>query len=472
MNQKQVQETFEATTSKMSWWQRFTGSQFAHGISIFVGQVLYVVIQAAQKALGEAFLSTATKRSSILASAEDRGYMGRPVTPSFGKVKVKNKTNDVLRLPVNMHVISQNQLIYLIKEPLTLEPGQEQITTAWQLELVEITKPVDAAVQFMSILLPKDITAMASKIDVYIDEHGNRRKWDKSFMFRATNAESHVYTEFYRPTEQLGIRFGNGINGKIPPAGSIITLQIWCTYGDTLLLDNQSLTPIDNAEHLAGSIAVTTATTITGGAPAETTEETRMGAMYCTPYDEQIVWNSDYRHFIKNHIGSITWLRVWGESEEEKSTGKMSVANINSIFISAHKPSSDQSAMQHEIFSLLNSIPDKMNKHFKYRPVNYSPFIVTITGKCPTHLITSEVKTKLCAVLESRFGRDADRFPKTIEELKLDIGGIKEKDIWAALEETGLLLDYELKCFGKMTPGLLNDLVYLDVSASTIEVTY
>lgn len=472
MNQNQVQEAFESITSKMSWWQRFTGSQFARGIALFVGQVMYVVIQAAEKALGEAFLSSATKRSSILASAEDRGYMGRRITPSFGKVEVTNKTKRTLHLPANSHYISQNQLIYLIKEPLTLESGEVRIADAWQFELVEISTPVKTAQQYFTVLLPQDITARASKIDVYVDENGRRRLWDKSFMFRATNADSRVYTEYYRPSEQIGIRFGNGINGKIPPAGSSVTLHVWCTDGDTMLLDGQTLTPIDSVESFADSITVKTKTPISGGAPAETTEETRMGAMYCTPYDDQIVWNSDYRHFIKNHIAGLLWLSVWGEAEEEKSTGKKDVANINCIFISGHKAKQDQDSVEGEIQRLLDSIPDKMNKRFKYRPVDYQPFTITLIAKCPTHNIPDEVRSKLVAALNARFGRDADRFPKTIEELKLDTGAIKEKDIWATLEATGLLIDYDLTCTGRMTPLKHNDLVYLDLSASEIKVTY
>lgn len=472
MNQNQVQEAFESITSKMSWWQRFTGSQFARGIALFVGQVMYVVIQAAEKALGEAFLSSATKRSSILASAEDRGYMGRRITPSFGKVEVTNKTKRSLHLPTNAHFISQNQLIYLIKEPLTLEVGEVRIADAWQFELVEISVPVQAEQQYFTVLLPQDITARTSKIDVYVDENGRRRLWDKSFMFRATNSDSRVYTEYYRPSEQIGIRFGNGINGKIPPLGSTITLHVWCTDGDTMLLDGQALTPIDSVEPFADSITVKTKTPISGGGAAESTEETRMGAMYCTPYDNQIVWNSDYRHFIKNHIAGLLWLNVWGEGEEEKSTGKMDVTNINRIFISGHKAKQDQAAVETEINALLDSIPDKMNKWFKYRPVNYVSFTIVLKAKCATHQIPDEVKAKLVAALDSRFGRDADRFPKTIEELKLDTGAIKEKDIWASLEATGLLVDYDLTCTGVMSPKQLNDLIYLDLSASEIKVTY
>lgn len=472
MNQQQVQEAFDNITSKKSWWQRFTGSQFAQGISLFVGQVVYVVIQAAEKALGEAFLSTATKRSSILALAEDKAYRGLPITPSFGTVTVKNKSDRTLNLPANMHVISRNQLVYLFPDPMTLAAGAEKEAKILQYELVEVSKKVTAEVQFMSVLLPKDITAKASKVDVYIDENGRRVKWEKSFMFRASNSESRIYTEFYRPTEQLGIRFGNGINGKIPPAGSTITLHVWCTDGETMLLDGQTLTPIDGAEDLADLVTITTKTPITGGAPAESTEATRMGAMYCTPYDNQIVWDSDYRHFIKTHIGGLAWLNVWGEAEEEESTGIMDVANINSIFISGHKPSLTQQALEEEIWSLLDTIPDKLNKHFKYRQAKYVPFTINLTGRCATHLKPEEVKAKLIAALNDRFGLDANRFPRGVDQLELDPRGVKEKDLWATIEATGLLTIYTIDCVGQMVPTMLHDLIYLDLEASTVEVTY
>lgn len=462
MNQQQIQQDFETILKGKSWWQRFVGSQFVEGISLFIGQVFYVVVQAAQKALGEAFLSTATKRASILAAAEDKGYVGRRVTPSFGTVSVKNKTNRVLHLPVNAHFLSRDQLVYLIREPVELAAGETKSVDVTQLELVQVSKQVTAKETFLAVLLPKSLTATASKVDVYVEQHGKRELWKKAFMFRASNASSKVYVEFYKPTEQLGIRFGDGVNGLIPPVGSTVVLDVWCTDGDTMLVEGQKLTPIGDIAGLDSQIEVITQTPITGGAPAESTEETRQGAMYSTAYDEQIVWGGDYIHFIRTNLGGLTWLRVWGESEEEQSTGVKSLSNINSIFITGHKPALTQEALEAEIFTLLDTVPDKLNKHFKYRPANYMPFKVTVNAQCATHLVPEDIKAKLADALETRFGKDSTEIQN----------GILLKDLWTFIDDTGLLLDYTLVHTGLMEPTLLNDFVYLDVTGSDIKVSY
>lgn len=462
MDQQKIQRDFEDILKGKSWWRRFVGSQFVEGVALFVGQIVFMVKQAADKALGEAFLSTAIKRASVLASAEDRGYVGRRVTPSIGDALIKNKTENVIHLPIHTHMISRNQLVYLIQEPVTIEPNDSQMVKLVQLELVKVTKKVVNQDLFMAVLLPKDLTAQASSIDVYIEYAGNRERWSKSFMFRNSNSGSKVYTEFYKPTEQIGIRFGDGINGSIPPLGSTIILEVWCTEGESMLVEGQKLTLIGDVSDLDEKVEISTVTPITGGAPAENTEETRLGALYSTAYDEQIVWGGDYIHFIRTHIGGITWLRVWGESEEEKSTGVKSLDNINSIFISGHKKGVNQDSLQKNIIELLGNIPNQMNKHFKYRDTNYLPFTIKINGKCATHLVPEDVKVKLINALDTRFGKDS----KDIQD------GILLKDIWAFIDSTHLLIDYNLEVVGVMQSVKLNDFIFMDVVKSSIQVDY
>lgn len=85
---------------------------------------------------------------------------------------------------------------------------------------------------------------------------------------RLAGSKSQVYVEFYKPSEQLGVRFGDGLIGQIPPEGSTITLKVWCTNGDITLVAGQNLTPVDSAANLANLISVKTTTPITAGAQA------------------------------------------------------------------------------------------------------------------------------------------------------------------------------------------------------------
>lgn len=51
-------------------------------------------------------------------------------------------------------------------------------------------------------------------------------------MFRLANSTSQVYVEFYKPSEQLGVRFGDGLIGKIPRRD----LQSRCVSGVLMVM--------------------------------------------------------------------------------------------------------------------------------------------------------------------------------------------------------------------------------------------
>jgi len=56
-------------------------------------------------------------------------------------------------------------------------------------------------------------------------------------------SDSRVYDEFYAHTEQVGIRFGNGMFGRIPTIDTEIRLDVFETKGDIFLSNGQELFP-------------------------------------------------------------------------------------------------------------------------------------------------------------------------------------------------------------------------------------
>ena len=81
----------------------------------------------------------------------------------------------------------------------------------------------------------------------------------------------------------------------------------------------------------------------------------RKGALYSTAYDEQIVWDNDYPHFIRQNIPDIVWLNVWGETAQEKESG-YNLDNINRIFFSAYSDKKSQAKLEEEIMALFDEL--------------------------------------------------------------------------------------------------------------------
>lgn len=463
-------DKFNETLQSHSWWARFTNSQFVKMMAIFGSQVIYYAQTYAERALVEGFISTATKRSSILAAAEDKAYVGRLITPSRGLVSVKNKTSVRIQLPAFSTYLSESQYPYMIMDVLNIAAGETVKNVSMkQMEIVSVTKVVQSEEEFLSVILPKDLTAECVKVDVYVTIDGIKELWDENPQFRLATGTSKNYVQFYKPTEQLGIRFGDGSIGRIPPEGSTIEIQVWCSTGDITLVEGQKLTPSNQFSRYTNSLDIITSTPISGGAGSETTEETRNRAQYYVAYDEQVVWGGDYKFYLKSKIGGTSWLNVWGEQQQEKVTGVKDLNNINAIFICGHKPKSTQGALKNEIFSALESIPNALNKKYVYVEPNELPFTIKLTGKANKSVVISDAITKVRDQLKASFGRDAAGFDT---DNAGDYELVKVNSLWDRVESLNLLAEFEIEVIGMSEATRLNDFIYLNTEKSVIALSY
>jgi len=498
MTVQELYDKFNTLITDNRWWSRFANSQFIRMMAMFGAQVIYVCRSYAETALPEGFISTANKRSSILAAAEDRGYVARMVKAGYGTVDINNKTSSPIQLPSNMTLWGENQYPYVLTDAVTIPAnGVIQNAAVEQKELVTIDTNIDKSVEFLSILLPKDITAKTVDITVYVISDGVSEKWEHNAQFRLATGKSKNYTTFYKPTEQIGIRFGDGSIGMMPPDNCTIRLQVWTSEGDLTLVAGQRLKPSGDFQYLTTSVEIMTSTPVTNGADIESTEETRNRAMYSVVYDDQIVWRGDYKFYLMGKLPGISWLNVWGESDEETANGKnamlngapadgiytppgglplkmvngklMDVQNINTIFFSAHKPGVTDQEIGDLIITALTSIPTRMNKKFKHYLPNKLPFTLTLTGKVNPEVIISDALTNIRQALESQFGIDST----TVADQRVrGFNTIKENDIWAAIQALSCLSEFKIEVIGMSEAVLPYDFIYLNVQNSTISISY
>lgn len=461
-------ETFNELLKGTSWWSRLIGSQFVQGIATFVGQMAYRTESLARRLLQEAFMSTAINRASILAGAEDRGYVGGKVMPSTGKASITNNTDSVQTFAFGTPVDGPNQLDYILAEAVRIEPGVTLEVEVSQLTEVVMTTTVTAETKWLEIALPKAVTAKASEVEVWVEPpRQTSQRWEKRFMFRRGTPTSRIYTESYKPTEQLVVRFGNGLAGMIPPLNSIIRLVVWCSEGETALLEGQPLTLAAESDFLKEGIKIVTTTPIAGGQSAESTEAIRRGALYATQYDQQVVWDSDYAKYINDNISGLVWLKVWGETQQEKESG-FNVDNINRIFISAYSDTQSQERLEERIAALF-SRGAEFNTRYSYVRVNRQPFTLLLNGSIPNRQRQDAVKLSLITMLTNKFGENAA--PGSVAG-QSSTKEIFEKDIWTAIDELGLLTEFTIKLVGRIEQPKLKDYVFLDAVGSTFNLEY
>ncbi len=471
MSIQDLLDKFNGLLAQKPWWARFANSQFIQMMSIFGSQIIYAAQTHARRALGEGFISTATKRSSILAAAEDRGYVGPLITPSAGSVSIRNKTEQEIQLPVHAEFLSTLELAYVTTDAVTIPAGETVVVNnVKQMERVSIASEIQTERAFYTLLLPREITAETASIDVFVIIKGKKHKWAYNPMFRLSRSTSEHYVLVYRPTEQLGVRFGDGSTGAMPPEGSTVEIETWCSQGDTTLAQGQKLTPAGNIAGMAEMIEVITTSPITGGAGFESTESTRYRAQYHVPYDDQVVWGGDYNYFISRHVPGMSWLAVWGEGEQEKATGVYDVHNINTIFFSGHKPGVSPEELERRIKKALADVPNALNKRFRWMPVNNKPFTIVLIGTANKNVVINDAKKTITEELESRFGYDSTSFGKELEENGVKFVLVKIKDIWTCIDELGLLNRYDIEVKGMQEAKELSDFIYLDTAKSVFDI--
>lgn len=462
-----ISDKIKGILKDLPFWSNMVGSQFVHGLALLVEQVGARYVQLCERALQESRLSTAVKRTSVLAEAEERAYVARKSSPSIGKGVVENKSNSFVNIPMGEPLISATGTPYIFLDSVGVGANATRELDIAQLELRVIEVEVTESKPYFEALLSRADSAVAHRIDVYVKgtQDSGYVAWEKSYMFRNATEVSRFYTEFYKPTEQLGIRFGNGKDGLIPNRGSIVRLEIWCTLGVSSLMSGEKLSFADDV--LNESLTVLTISPIVGGQPPEDTEEIRNGAAYSTQYDNQIVWRDDYMHFLRTNIGGLVFLNVWGEQQQEIEDGAPDLKNNRTIFISAYSKDIPTHQLKKSILDLVQALP-YLNVIYKFVEPNVVGIPLTIKGTIARTLAVLDVKSATVAAIESKYGLGQIKRAHN----NSDFQEILEKDLWTLVDGLAVYNDFKLVVDGLDVKRKLADYRYIDTESSTFNITY
>lgn len=462
-----ISEKIKKSLSSLPFWTNMVGSQFVQGLSLLVEQVGERYVQLCERALQESRLSTAVKRTSVLAEAEERAYVARKASPSIGQGKVTNKTNSFINIPMGEALINATGVPYIFLDSVGVGVGSSREVDIAQLELRVVEVDVTESKPYFEVLLGREDSAIAYRVDVYIknDSESGYIAWEKSHMFRNATELSRIYTEFYKPTEQLGIRFGNGKDGLIPTANSTVRLEVWCTLGVSTLMSYEKLSFVDDVYN--DGLSVETISPIVGGQPPEDTEEIRNGAAYSTQYDDQIVWRDDYMHFLRTNIGGLVFLNVWGEQQQEQQDGFTDLKNNRTIFISAYSKDTPLAQLRKSILDLVQALP-YLNVIYRFVEPNIVGIPLTINGKIARTLAVSDVEAATIATIENKYGLGQIKR----ETNNSDFQEILEKDLWTLIDKLAVYDDFKLLVDGLDEQRKLADYRYINTATSTFNITY
>lgn len=454
-------EKFRAILADSESWEKLRESQIIEHLGVFASWQLRSYLWRVERNRQEAHLSTAISRSGVLAGAEDRGYVPRMAKPSKGKVVLTNKaTEDVVALAESTWLLP-DQTPLQITDNVVIPALSYVIAEVQQTEGKVITAKVESTKAFYEFLIDKELTPQISKVAVRVDTGSGMESWSLVPRLMNTKANDRAYDVFYTALDQLGIRFGDGTFGRIPPQGSTLEITLSITKGPVEVAQGQSLTRLSDGtgDPLLGQVEATTYTTIVGGEPLEGIESIRRNALYYPLYDEQLVWRDDYKFQVSRIWPEAVWVNVWGEQEMEQVHG-MNFDFVNKIFITAWAP--DNIGIGAEI---LQRLERPVNRAYVFIPPVFKPFTVKIDATIPRTVPVAKAEDAIMAVLARSYGRDSR---ERRSEVRL-------KDFYAMINGTGIFSDggfFTVELIGVTTSNGLEELVFLDLDGSLLKVAY
>lgn len=230
----------------------------------------------------EAYLSTATQRRSILALAEMLDYTVTNNVPATAEVTFTVSAD--ITVPAGTQVQTSNRAaIEAGEDPVIFEVVEDTLVTApsGPVTVVEGQTITDEAVANSDGSVDQEFTlfrfpVIDGSVKVFVDEGGGAVEWTEfDHLIDAANV-SEAYEVSFDEDGAASVRFGDGVNGRVPSAGAAIT----ATYriGGGIRGNVGPGTIVELVDIVAGATEVTNANAASGGADAESNDQIRVNA--------------------------------------------------------------------------------------------------------------------------------------------------------------------------------------------------
>lgn len=229
-------------------------------------------------------------------------------------------------------------------DDINFSPNYDAINnvTLIQGHLVTVEKTT-AGVPNEKLYFSSDFKADHNNIKVYV----NNELWNISETFIAYDTGSVVDISELKvvvvKTDADGrayVKLGNGINGLLPAANSIVRIQYVHNDGDAgnitkNNLDIKLITPIYHNNRLI-EVSFPTSTTAYGGAPQQSLEVLKATSPNVFASGNRAIRRDDYKAILMNKCGYLS-TNVWGEYEESQHFGYYDKIMMNMVYYTGIK---------------------------------------------------------------------------------------------------------------------------------------
>ena len=272
-------------------------------------------------AINEAFLDSASKRSSVVSKAKELGYIPSSARAATAVVDVTMINNQIsaptaITIPVYTQFITQvdgNQYVFYTTEAYTAinNSGTYEFTdvTIKEGSVLTFTYVVDdntvitipnAGVDLSTLKVIVQPNAQSSAFDVY----------ELSDTIINITGESKVYFVKETDGEVYQLEFGNNVIGKQLVNGNVVTITYFVCNKD---LPNGASSFLYNGSLVSNTTSfVTTTSSAQGGTDVESIDSIKWNAPRAYTAQNRCVTVEDYKSIIKSMYPEAKSISVWG----------------------------------------------------------------------------------------------------------------------------------------------------------------
>lgn len=260
----------------------------------YMGDVLHYYID---RAAGEAFITTATQRESMLALANLFDYTPYSRRAASATVTVYNSSSVSASLPSNTVFVgtseSGNYNFYSSVEAVIPPNASVQILVTEGSKIVEEVLTNTSSGRPNQRYSLSKLNAVASSVQVYVYEDGeNPTPWNRVVDVSTANTRTSTYSTSVSADNVVQILFGNALSGRIPPTNSKITATYAVTSGEAGNMPTKSITSFRNSQ--PQGLAVVDSTAATGGSSGESIESIKSSLKSTIKSQDRAVTLNDF----------------------------------------------------------------------------------------------------------------------------------------------------------------------------------
>lgn len=279
----------------------------------FMGDLMSYYID---RAANESSLSTARKRTNVIALARDLGYEPAGYSPATVEVQFINTSANPISIPAKT-VVSANVSVNDLYLSIPFETDSELTVASNATAAVTATQGLTRSGELgygdalgLSVGMPSqifeipDTKVLKESVQVYVYDGINYLPWQRVDHLYDYSPLSRVYNVRDAGNDITFVEFGDGVSGMIPSNGYAIYAEYRIVDG---VLGNvipgsikeitsiPGVTPTELAV-LMGSLSVTNDTPATGGTDPEDTESIRFNARQTYRTSTRAVTIEDYQN--------------------------------------------------------------------------------------------------------------------------------------------------------------------------------